>query len=160
MSGKRLTEKQIQKKIREVLKTGMWMLRRSDAGKSYGGFQWETVGCWTEAPDWNQKSQCGGGLHGNGPKSSGYWTGGKDLDFCAVEDVVDIDGDKIKCRRAMILLRNSLPDNLSCGGSLDLSGCTGITSLPDNLSVGESLYLSGCTIKNIEQIKRKFHCIF
>ncbi|HEY3378906.1 MAG TPA: hypothetical protein VGL77_15580 [Armatimonadota bacterium] len=30
-------------------------------------------------------------------------------------------------------------------GSLDLEGCTGLTSLPDNLSVGGSLYLEGCT---------------
>ena len=29
--------------------------------------------------------------------------------------------------------------------SLDLSGCTGLTSLPDGLTVGDSLYLSGCT---------------
>jgi hypothetical protein len=31
------------------------------------------------------------------------------------------------------------------GGSLDLSGCTGLTALPDGLTVGDSLYLRGCT---------------
>ena len=30
-------------------------------------------------------------------------------------------------------------------GSLDLEGCTGLTSLPENLSVGGSLNLEGCT---------------
>ena len=30
-------------------------------------------------------------------------------------------------------------------GSLNLCGCTGLTSLPDNLTVGGSLYLEGCT---------------
>ena len=38
----------------------------------------------------------------------------------------------------------SLPDNLTVGGYLDLRG-TGITSLPDNLTVGGSLDLDGCT---------------
>ena len=32
------------------------------------------------------------------------------------------------------------------GGSLDLYNCTGITALPDNLTVGDSLYLSGTGI--------------
>ncbi|RVS94149.1 hypothetical protein EOK88_24450 [Citrobacter freundii] len=39
----------------------------------------------------------------------------------------------------------ALPDNLTVGGSLDLSG-TSITALPDNLTVGGSLYLSGTSI--------------
>ena len=39
----------------------------------------------------------------------------------------------------------SLPDNLTVGGWLDLRG-TAITSLPDNLSVGGSLNLSGTAI--------------
>jgi hypothetical protein len=38
----------------------------------------------------------------------------------------------------------SLPDNLKVGGCLNLSGCTGLKSLPDNLKVGGSLYLFGC----------------
>jgi hypothetical protein len=36
-------------------------------------------------------------------------------------------------------------ENLNVGGSLDLGGCTGLTSLPENLNVGGSLYLGGCT---------------
>jgi len=39
----------------------------------------------------------------------------------------------------------SLPDNLTCSDSIDLEGCTGLTSLPDNLTCGGSLYLRGCT---------------
>ena len=42
----------------------------------------------------------------------------------------------------------SLPDNLTVGGSLYLSG-TQITSLPDNLTVGGSLYLSGTQITSL-----------
>ncbi|CAD6098563.1 hypothetical protein [Escherichia coli] len=40
---------------------------------------------------------------------------------------------------------DALPDNLTVGGSLDLSG-TRITALPDNLTVGGSLDLSGTRI--------------
>ncbi len=39
----------------------------------------------------------------------------------------------------------SLPDGLTVGGWLDLEGCTSLTSLPDGLTVGGSLYLNGCT---------------
>ena len=41
----------------------------------------------------------------------------------------------------------ALPDNLTVGGSLDLRG-TQITALPDNLTVGGSLYLSGTKIED------------
>ena len=34
---------------------------------------------------------------------------------------------------------------LTIPGSLDIRGCTGISSLPDNLTVGGSLYIRGCT---------------
>jgi len=144
----------IEQLVNEAIKTGKWMLRRSDNGKSYGGFQWSPVGEWTEAPDWDSSQNCGGGLHGNGPESSGYWTDGKDIDFCLIENIVDLDGEKIKVKRAMVLLRNSLPDNLSVGGYLDLRG-TQITSLPDNLSVGGYLYLQGTQITSLPDNLRK-----
>ena len=49
-----------------------------------------------------------------------------------------------------------LPDNLTVGGSLYLSGCTGIQALPDNLTVGGSLDLSGCTgIQDKRKERRK-----
>ena len=135
--------------VREAINTGKWMLRRSNGGQSTAkeanGFRWAPLGEWTEAPDWEPSPRCGRGLHGNGPRSSGCWTDGRDLDFCLVGDeAVDL-GDKIKARRAMVLMRNALPEGLSVGGYLDLSGCTGLTALPEGLSVGGSLYLRGCT---------------
>ena len=43
----------------------------------------------------------------------------------------------------------SLPDNLTVGSWLDLSGCTGITSLPDNLTVGGNLDLRDTGITSL-----------
>ncbi|MCP4569059.1 MAG: hypothetical protein GY841_15905 [FCB group bacterium] len=144
-----LSKARIKGEIAEVLKTGKWMLRRSNNGKSYGGFQWAGLGCWTEAPDWNPEPECGGGLHGCGPASSGFWTSGCSIDFCKIDgEVVEIDGTKLKCHRAMILLRDTLPDNLTVGGGLDLFG-TGITELPDNLTVGDWLNLGGTGITEL-----------
>jgi hypothetical protein len=40
---------------------------------------------------------------------------------------------------------SALPDNQNVGGGLDLRGCTGLTALPDGLRVGEWLDLRGCT---------------
>ena len=129
----------LQDQITEALKNGNWMLRRSDDGEAYGGFQWAPVGEWTEAPDWNQKPTCGGGLHGNGPRSTGHWTNGKDLDFCITDgNFVDIDGEKGKVRRAMVVLRNVLPEGLHIGGSLYLRG-TQITALPEGLQ-GKAIF--------------------
>ena len=135
-----MNQEQLNELIKTALETGRWMLRRSDAGRAYGNFQWAPAGEWTEAPDWNPDPVCGGGLHGNGPTSAGYWGGGADVDFCIFdEEPVDIDGEKIKVRRAMIAMRNAMPDGLSVGGYLDLNG-TQITSLPDGLSVGGEIY--------------------
>jgi len=131
-----LSQKEINQKIDEVLKNGMWMLRRSNNGKSYKGFQWRPVGEWTEAPDWDPLPICGGGLHGNTKNCSGFWCDGKDLDFCAVENIVKIGSEKIKCQRAMVLLRNRLPKIDKWTGSLDLRGCDlkGIT-LPERYKI-------------------------
>jgi len=140
--------------VKEAVRTGDWMLRRSDNGKSVStqanGFQWAPIGEWTEAPDWDPLPRRGGGLHGCGPQSSGYYTNGRDIDFCAVEEVVDIDGEKIKCRRAVVLLRNTLPEGLSVGGSLYLRG-TQISALPEGLSVGGYLNLYGTQISALPE---------
>ena len=40
-------------------------------------------------------------------------------------------------------------------GRLDLEGCTGITSLPEGLTVGGSLDLSGTGITNEDKERRK-----
>jgi len=146
-----MEKEQIDQLVKEAVKTGKWMLRRSNNGKSYNDFLWSPIGEWTEAPDWNPSPTCGGGLHGNGPESSGYWTVGKDLDFCLIgNNIVDINGNKIKVEKAMVLLRNSLPEGLSVGGSLDLEG-TQITSLPEGLSVGGSLDLRGTQITSLPE---------
>ena len=145
-----LSKDQIQEKINEVLKTGMWMIRRSNNGRScYNGFQWALIGEWTVAPDWNPSKKCGGGLHGNGPLSKGYWADGRDIDFCAVENIVDIDEVKIKCEKAMVLLRNELPYIKSFAGDFDVSGCdlSGV-KLPE--SVGGSLDASGCDLSGVK----------
>ena len=39
----------------------------------------------------------------------------------------------------------SLPDRLTVGGFLDLSGCASLVSLPDGLTVGRDLHLNDCT---------------
>ena len=135
---------------KEALASGQYMLRRSDAGRSNGGkFQWAAIGEWTEAPDWNTRRTCGGGLHGNHPtRGWAYWTSMVDLDFCEIdpEHVVELN-DKLKVRRARVLLRNDLSalNGLSIVGNLYLGGCTGLTALPDGLSVGGNLDLGGCT---------------
>lgn len=121
---------------KEALASGQYMLRRSDAGRSNGGkFQWAAIGEWTEAPDWNTRRACGGGLHGNHPtRGWAYCTDGADLDFCEIDEALGVIelGDKIKVRRARVLLRNDLSalNGLSVGGYLYLGGCT--TALKDD----------------------------
>lgn len=138
----------LDERIKKALKSGKWMLRRSDCGMSYGGFQWQQIGEWTTAPDWNPEPVCGGGLHGNGPVSEGYYTNGKDIDFCIVSGKFVVIGDKGKCKKAMVAMRNTLPEGLQVGGSLDLNG-TAITALPEGLQVGGYLDLRGTAITEI-----------
>jgi len=55
----------------------------------------------------------------------------------------------------------SLPEGLSVNGYLDLNECTGLTSLPEGLSVSGSLYLSGTQIKRNDVPERlKGHVIW
>ena len=79
------TEAELEEMANEALKNGNWMIRRSDGGKAYGGFQWSPVGEWTVSPDWNLSPVCGNGLHGVGAESSGWYSDGKDVDFCITE---------------------------------------------------------------------------
>lgn len=60
---------------------------------------------------------------------------------CGENDVY-CGGNKIRVRFEGDPL---LPDGLTVGGSLDLSGCTGLTALPYGLTVGQGLDLTGCT---------------
>ena len=155
-----MNKNQINKLVENCLKTGNWMLRKSDAGGSHEGFQWSPIGEWTEAPDWNNKSGCGGGLHGNHfSLSSCYWTNRKDLDFCEIESLEEaiIMDNKIKVKKARVLLRNELPEGIKeWKGTLDLCGCdlSGIT-LPKKVN---TLYLSGCNLSGIT-FPEKVNCL-
>lgn len=110
-----LDKDEINQFVEQALQKGNWMLRRSDNGKSHNGFQWNKIGKWTEAPDWNLEAECGGGLHGNGVNTrNSYWGPGGDVDFCEINmdaGVVCIDGKYglVKCRCARVLIRNELP---------------------------------------------------
>ena len=145
--------------IDSVLRSKQWILRRSDNGVSHHGFKWASIGCWTVAPDWNKKNECGGGLHGNGPSTAPdecNWSSGTLLEFCEIgAEHVSIGGPhgKIKTKRARILLINELPEGLKkFVGSLDLQGCTGITSLPAGLKeVNGSLDLQGTGITQLPE---------
>jgi len=134
-----------------------WIFRTDSDGESHGGFAWGAVGVWTEAPDWNPKPVCGGGLHGQGPGGYGYaHKDGKRFVFCETSGKrVVVEGDKIKVKRARILFVGADAWNAmlyatkrNWPGSLDLRGCDlkGIT-LPT--SVGGYLDLSGA--KNVPQ---------
>lgn len=136
-------------------------------GRSYDGFQWKPVSEWTEAPDWNNRPECGGGLHGQFSDASGFRGDGSSVVLCETDCTpVIIDGDKAKVRRARIIARDdlksfgplefngnlnlsdtllvSLPDKLKVNGYLNLNGCIRLTSLPKDLKVKYSLHLSGC----------------
>jgi hypothetical protein len=128
-----MTREEIDKLVAEAEHHGRWFLRRSNGGTAYEEFQWSPIGEWTEAPDWSDIEECGGGLHGNDENTTDcYWSSGKDLDFCVYEGPmvrIDCEGGKIKVKRAMVLLRNEFPSWLKeWNGRLDLRG-TGITSL-------------------------------
>ena len=77
---------------------------RSDM-TSRGGFQWPESGP-VECPDWNDRPECGGGLHGLllGQQDPGVWyDDGKAIAFEAEpEDVIDLGG-KAKARRGVVV---------------------------------------------------------
>ena len=94
-----------ERKIKELLKSGNWMIRTSDNGKSYMGFQWKQKGKWTSAPDWNSEPLCGNGLHGQNDSAHGYFQiSGQRLDLCETKgEQVMIDTDKLKVKEAKII---------------------------------------------------------
>ncbi|MFZ2635551.1 MAG: hypothetical protein WAX33_04345 [Rectinemataceae bacterium] len=135
--------------IAKVVRQGNWLIRADNDGISPSGeakgFRWSPIGEWTEAPDWNPGHKCGGGLHGQDINYGGMISGTR-LVFCETSGKhIKIDGYKVKVKKARILLVNALPDGLSVGGDLHLTG-TGITALPDGLSVGGDLRLTGTGI--------------
>ena len=135
--------------VARLRESGRWMLRFSNNGRSYnGGFQWSPLGEWTEAPDWNPKPVCGGGLHGQGPGGFGDSpTTGSHLDLCETEELVVIGG-KVKTPRARIVAHDNVAIEIAqdlCGGKwpggLDCSGYA--HDLPSLTHVGGSLDCEG-----------------
>jgi len=157
--------------VEDMSDTKQYMVRITDGSErpqSYGGFRWNPVGEWTEAPDWNPRPVCGGGLHGQHPEAGGFrLRGGTVPELLEIDGpVVKIRDNKVKVRRAkriavgdlnvpeMPLKWKSL-DLHDCPGllglskgmmvcSLDLRNCTGLRDLPEGLTA-RSLDLAGCT---------------
>lgn len=77
-------------------------------GISYGGFKWPLeVGATVEAPDWNDRAECGGGLHGwpwglaMGDGKDPDWSGKWIVFSAKPEEVIDLGG---KCKAAVVRL--------------------------------------------------------
>ena len=138
----------ISERVKRAVETGKWIIRADNDGVSpfydAKGFKWSLLGEWTEAQDFNEKRKCGGGLHGQDRNYSGSIMGSR-LVFCETEGEHIAIGDKVKVRRAAILLINQLPEGLTVGGGLDLRG-TQIAALPEGLTVWGGLYLRGTKI--------------
>ena len=128
-----------------------YMIRITDGSErpqSYGGFRWNPVGEWTEAPDWNPDPSCGGGLHGQHPEAGGYCPGGNTVpELLEIEGpVVKIGNNKVKVRRAKRIAVGNLnvPEMPRHWKTLKLYGCTGLLELPAGLTA-DWLDLSYCT---------------
>ena len=105
--------------------------------RAYNDFEWPAeAGAIVEAPDWNPKPACGGGLHGlvDGRGDVGLLCKDADAIWYAFESVssagepsdaeaVVINGDKGKCRRAMIRVVGTREAAVQW---LVAKGCTGV----------------------------------
>ena len=78
------------------------------------------------------------------PPRDGDWSDLSRWNYKVDQDTLPawVDGAE---SRARIALAQRFLKEFTVGGSLDLSGCTGLKALPANLTVGGYLYLSGCT---------------
>ncbi len=84
------------------LDTHTWGIRGFNPGgkANYNGYQFPRLGTWAEAPDWNDKPQCGGGFHGMTPQFNGHGFYGSQLALIEYKgECVSLDGDKCKWRR-------------------------------------------------------------
>jgi hypothetical protein len=101
---KHLIDETLTETLKRIKASGLWMLRLSKNGISYGGFTWAPVGEWTEAKDWDPTPNCGGGLHGQGPEAHGYGHKGTRYELCETgPERVIVDCDKVKVRTARII---------------------------------------------------------
>ena len=137
----------------QLKQSGLWMVRNSNDGIGYGGFEHAPIGEWNECPRWTDNASCdGGGFFGQGPGGYGFAKQGNRFEFAQTgPERKIIDSNKIAARRmrivyteadALVALRHVSPD---CPGSLDLSG----TTLPEGFQIGDvggSLDLSGTTL--------------
>jgi|SRR3990172_1572954 len=110
--------------IENLKSSGKWMVRFSNDGVSHDGFKWNQIGEWTEAPDWNTKPVCSGGLFGQNLNGSGYCKPGSRFEFCEIDLLVKVDGEKVKTNKARILAVNETAFEVAVifgfKGSLDL----------------------------------------
>jgi hypothetical protein len=96
----------------------MYGLRKikKDGKNRFNDFAWPlTVGAEVEAPDWNPKPECGGGLHCL-PNARGDWYL-LEGDYWAVlkfnkKDMVQIDKHKCKVRKCKIVFLSKNPKGL------------------------------------------------
>jgi len=91
----------------------VWGLRTSKMdGTSHGGYQWPDSG-WAEAPDWNLRPECGGGLHflKNGAGDADLLIWNADSLWQAVisfeDETVDIRTGKSKAMRCFVAASGS-----------------------------------------------------
>ena len=145
----------------QAVKSGNWIIRfgPSPDGSQpacYKGFAWAPLGEWTEAPDWNERAECGGGLHGQCAEAGGHrHDSGPHLLFCESDGPRVVIGDnKCKVRKARVLLVDELPRDLTVGGGLSLNGCTALTSLGD-LTVGGWLTFYCCPASVVKLVESR-----
>jgi hypothetical protein len=128
-----LTDTTKRRGTRMTTKTPRLILRtcRPDM-TSHGGFVWPTSGK-VEAPDWNPEPECGGGLHGllNGQGNASLLDWSADAVWIVARPgrlLVDIDGDKVKCKTATVIYSG---DHAGALATLRAAGVT--EQLPGNV---------------------------
>lgn len=124
------------------------MIRTTDRdGKSYGGFVWpQQVGALVEAPDWNEKPVCGGGLHGllDGAGDWSLLADGPDTLWWIVEvrrdEAVAIDDDKVKVPRGRVAYFGAFP------GAMTRIMASIVPAIQNRSPVASSGYSSPATV--------------
>lgn len=93
--------------LKQILNSGNWMIRFDNNGKSYNNFVWNPVDEWTEAPDWDEKPICRGGLFGQSLAAAGHCGTGSTMVLCETRGKqIEINGAKVKVRYARRLFEN------------------------------------------------------
>jgi len=149
-----------------------WMIRMDTDGVSYNGFTWQPKGEWTEALDWNEQPECGGGLHGQNEMAWGFVNSGNRIVLCEYEGkAIKIDNIKIKVKRAKIIAINEeipakyfswtsiclmegatlhLPQAMKIGGYVNVEG-GGTLHLPQVVKIGRDVVVHKGGTLNLPQ---------